>query len=368
MSAPEPRPGILDVRPYVGGESRLDGRAQTIKLASNESALGPSPRAMEAYRAVAATMHRYPDGGAGELRAALGARHGLDPARIVCGAGSDELLQLLCRAYAGPGDEVLYSRHGFLVYPIAAQACGARPVAADERALTASVDNLLAASGPRTKIVFLANPNNPTGTYLSADEVKRLRAGLPANVLLVIDAAYAEFVAANDYSPGIELVDAGENTVMTRTFSKIYALGGLRLGWAYCPAPIADVLNRMRGPFNVSSAALAAGKAALEDTGYAALAREHNDYWRPWLTAELAKLGIETAPSVANFVLARFPDTPGQDAASADAHLRRHGIIVRAMGGYHLPDSLRITVGTGDEMRALVAALAEFKAGSGGQR
>jgi len=218
---------------------------------------------------------------------------------------------------------------------------------------------------PRTKIVFLANPNNPTGTYIPADELKRLRAGLPDHVLFVIDSAYAEFVGANDYSAGVELVDAGVNTVMTRTFSKIYAMGGMRLGWVYCPPAIADVLNRVRGPFNVTSAALAAGKVALEDRAFVALARQHNDYWRPWLTAELAKIGIATTASVCNFVLARFPETPGRDARSADAHLRKNGIIVRAMGGYHLPDSLRITVGTGEEMRTVVAVLTDFQKRNG---
>ncbi len=360
MTAPEPRPGILGVRLYQGGESRLPGRDRVIKLSSNESALGPSPRAMEAFKATAATMHRYPDGHHLELRQALGARHGLDPARIVCGAGSDEVIQLLCRAYAGPDDEVLYSRHGFSIYPIVAQACGARPVAAEEIDYTVSVDNLLALVTPRTRVLFIANPNNPTGTYIPADEMKRLRADLPEHVLLVIDSAYAEYVGANDYSAGVELVDAGVNTVMTRTFSKIYGMGGVRLGWAYCPAPVADVLNRVRGPFNLSTEAMVAGKAALEDTGFTALARQHNDYWRPWLAAELAKLGIATVPSVANFVLARFPREPGRDAAAVDAHLRSQGIIVRQVGVYHLPDCLRISIGTGDELHALIAALAEF--------
>jgi len=362
VAAPQPRPGILGLTPYQGGESQIAGRDTVIKLASNESALGPSPRAIAAFKASAETMHRYPDGHAVELRKALGARHGLDPARIVCGAGSDELLQLLCRAYAGQGDEVLYSRHGFAIFPIAAQACGAMPVAAAERELTANVDALLACVTPRTKLLFLANPNNPTGTYISADELKRLRAGLRADILLVVDSAYAEYVGANDYSAGVELVDAGVNTVMTRTFSKIYAMGGLRLGWAYCPAPVADVLNRVRGPFNVTSATLAAGKAALDDTGFVALAREHNDYWRPWLTAELAKIGISATPSVCNFVLAKFESQPGRDAAAANAFLKSKGIIVRATAGYHLPDYLRITIGTGDEMRAVVAALTEFMA------
>jgi histidinol-phosphate aminotransferase len=365
MTAPQPRPGVLDVSPYVAGESHLPGVTRVIKLASNESALGPSPHAVKAAQADAEAMHRYPDGNATELRKALGAHHGLDPARIVCGAGSDEILQLVCRGYAGPGDEVLYSKHGFSIYPIAAQASGAKPVAAPEVNLTASVDNLLAAVTPKTKIVFLANPNNPTGTYISADELKRLRDGLPAHVLFVIDSAYAEFVGANDYSAGVGLVNDSDNTIMTRTFSKIYAMGGMRLGWAYCPANVADVLNRVRGPFNVTSAALAAGKAALEDKQFMAMAREHNDYWRPWLVAELAKIGITTTPSVANFVLARFPEQPGRDAKSADAFLRKNGLIVRAMGGYHLPDCLRISVGTGEELQILIKILTEFQKGNG---
>jgi histidinol-phosphate aminotransferase len=368
MTAPQPRPGVLDVKPYVGGESHLPGVTRVIKLASNESALGPSPRAIAAAKADAEAMHRYPDGNATELRKALGAYHGLDPARIVCGAGSDELLQLICRGYCGPGDEIVYSYHGFSIYPIAAQASGAKPVAAPEVDFTTSVDNMLAAVTPKTKIVFIANPNNPTGTYISADELKRLRAGLRPDILFVIDSAYAEFVGANDYSAGVELVDAGDNTLMTRTFSKIYAMGGMRLGWAYCPPNVADVLNRVRGPFNVTSAALAAGKAALEDKAFMAMAREHNDYWRPWLVAELAKLGITTTPSVGNFVLARFPEKPGQDARTADAFLRQNGIIVRAMGGYHLPDCLRITVGTGEELQILIKVLTEFQKGNGAIR
>jgi len=260
-----PRPSILDITPYVGGEAKALGFARPIRLASNESALGPSPKAVAAYRALAGEIHRYPEGDAEELREALGRRHGLDPARIVCGAGSDELITLLLRCYAGPGDEVLYSRHGFLMYPINAMAVGATPVAALERDLTTDVDALLAGVTDRTRIVFIANPNNPTGTYLGAQELARLHAGLRPSVLLVIDAAYAEFVNRNDYEPGIALVNRADNVVMLRTFSKIYALAGLRLGWAYCPPAIADVLNRVRSPFNVSSAAQAAGEAAVED-------------------------------------------------------------------------------------------------------
>jgi histidinol-phosphate aminotransferase len=350
----------MDIKPYIGGESQIEGVARIIKLSSNEGALGPSPKAMAAFAAMASEMHRYPDGSAQALREAIAGRYGLDVTRIVCGAGSDELLGILCRAYAGPGDEVLYSQHGFLMYAIAAKACGATPVTAPENNLTASVDNLLKAVTPKTKIVFLANPNNPTGTYVSAEEVKRLRAGLPAGVLLVIDAAYAEFVSKNDYSAGAELVEAGDNTVMCRTFSKMYALGGLRLGWAYCPEAIAGVLNRVRNPFNVGSPALAAGLAAFEDTGFAELCKAHNDYWLPWMLERVAGLGLDVTPSVGNFILIRFPKQAGQDAQAADKFLRSRGIIGRAMGGYGLPDCLRISIGRDDENAAVVEALAEF--------
>ena len=359
---PAPGPGILDIAPYVGGESKVPGIERPIRLASNESALGPSPNAVAAYRALAQEIHRYPDGSAAELRAVLGRHHGLDPERIVCGAGSDELIGLLLRAYAGPGGEVLYSRHGFLMYPIGAKAVGAKPVAVAEHDLTADVDGFLAHVNERTRIVFIANPNNPTGTYLSADALARLHAGLPRHVVLAIDAAYAEFVSRNDYEPGIGLVNRAENVVMLRTFSKIYALAALRLGWAYCPPAIADVLNRVRGPFNVAAPALAAGIAAVEDVACVARARAHNDRWLPWLSERLAALGLPLTPSVGNFVLPRFPDEPRHDADAAFDFLQARGIIVRKMGAYGLPRHLRITIGTGEEMEAVAAAMAEFMA------
>ena len=360
MSAPEPRPGIMDIAPYVGGESAIAGKRKAIKLSSNEGAFGPSPRAVIAYKKAAATLHRYPDGSATELRKAIAARHGLDPERVVCGAGSDELLILMCKAYAGPGDEVLYTEHGFLIYPIAAKAAGATPVKVAEKKLTADVNALLKRAGGNTRLLFLANPNNPTGTYLSADELVRLRKGLPKHVILVIDAAYAEFVTHNDYSPGIELVDGGDNVVMTRTFSKIFGLGGARLGWAYCPAPIAHVLNLVRGPFNVSAPAMAAGLAALDDVAFTDKARAHNTVWRAWTRERLLELGLEVPESACNFVLVRFPSAAGRDAKAADAFLKARGIIVRRVAAYSLPDSLRITIGLEDEMRALVEALREF--------
>jgi histidinol-phosphate aminotransferase len=352
---PNPRPGILDIAPYVGGEAKIPGIERPIRLASNESALGPSRRVIEAYKARAGEIHRYPDGGSTELRRALARHHGIDAGRIVCGSGSDELITLLTKAYAGPGDEVLYSRHGFLMYPIAATGVGATPVAAPERDLTTDVDALLARVTGRTRIVFVANPNNPTGTYIPADEMRRLHEGLPKDVLLVIDAAYAEFVTRNDYEPGVALVETARNVVMTRTFSKIYALGGLRIGWAYCSAEVADVLNRVRNPFNVNAAAQAAAVAALGDVAATDRAREHNDIWLPWLTKALGELGLTVNPSVGNFVLVRF-----SDADAAFAHLQARGIITRKMGGYGLPEWLRITIGTEAEMRAVADAVAGF--------
>ena len=358
----KPRPGILDVEPYVGGESSLPGQTRLIRLASNEGPLGASPKAIEAYRKLAGELHRYPDGGCDALREAIGRRYGLEPTRIVCGAGSDELLALLARAYAGPGDEVIHCRHGFLMYPIVARTAGATPVAAAETNLTADVDAILSGVTPRTRLVFVANPNNPTGTYLPVNEMARLRAGLPDNVLLVIDAAYAEYVSRNDYEDGVALVDAAQNTVMTRTFSKIHGLAALRLGWAYCPLPVADVLNRMRGPFNVSEPAQAAGIAAIHDTGHVDAARAHNETWLPWLAERLTECGLEVNPSAANFVLVRFPGEAGRDAQAALEFLNDRGIIPRRVAGYGLPDHLRITIGLEDEMREVADALAEFMA------
>lgn len=360
MVSPTPRPGILSIEPYVPGKSALPGQTKTIKLSSNEGALGPSRCAVEAAREAAETMHRYSDGGSVGLRAAIGKRFGLDPERIVCGTGSDELIALLCKAYAGPGDEVLYSQYGFVMYPIGAHAAGATPVAAAETNYTASVDALLAEANAKTKLCFLANPNNPTGTYLPASEVRRLREGLPAGTILVIDAAYAEYVSRNDYTAGVELVDGRDDTVMLRTFSKLFALGGMRIGWGYFPSGIADVMNRIRGVFNVSLPAQAAAVAALEDLAFQDRCRAHNDMWLPWLCDELRKLGLEVVPSVGNFVLVGFAASGAKTAAAANSHLNSRGIIPRAVANYGLPNHLRITIGTESEMRAVVAALAEF--------
>ena len=357
---PQPRPGILEIAPYIGGEARIPGIDRPIRLASNENPFGASPAAVAAYHAAAAELHRYPDGSVAALRSAIGQAHGLDPERIVCGAGSDELLHLLVRGYAGPGDEVLVSRHGFLVYPIAARAAGATPVDAPEPALKADVDALLARVTRRTRLVFLSNPSNPTGSHLTPAEIERLRAGLPGDVLLVLDAAYAEYVREAEYEAGAELVDRHDAVVMTRTFSKIYGLAALRLGWAYAPPPIADVLNRLRGPFNVPGPTQAAGIAALGDREFLERCRAHNARWRSWLADALRQIGLLAHPSLCNFLLVEFPAEPGRDAAAALAFLKSRGILVRGMGAYRLPHCLRITIGTEEEMRATASALAEF--------
>jgi histidinol-phosphate aminotransferase len=361
---PRPKPGILDIEAYVPGESKLPGGVKPVKLSSNETPLGASPRAIAAFKAAADHLERYPDGQATALRNAIARRYGLDPARIVCGAGSDELLSLLAHAYLGPGDEAIYTEHGFLVYRIAILANGATPVVAPERDLRTDVDAILARVTARTRMVFIANPNNPTGTYIPMSEVRRLRSELRSDIVLVLDGAYAEYVRRNDYEAGIELVATTSNTVMTRTFSKIFGLAALRLGWAYCPEAIADVLNRIRGPFNVSSAGIAAGVAAIEDVAHVEAAAVHNERWLPWVADEIGKLGLVVTPSVANFLLIHFPREPGKSAADADAYLKSQGLILRMVASYGLGQCLRLTVGTEEENRKVVAALQRFVGGA----
>ena len=356
---PMPQPGILDIEPYVPGKSGAKG-AKVYKLSSNESPLGASPKAVAAFSKESSRLELYPDGSAKSLREAIAARYGLKTETIVCGAGSDELLQLLAHAYLGPGDEAIYSQYGFLVYPIAIKANGATAIVAPERDFTAGVDDILARVSERTRIVFLANPNNPTGTYLPFSEVKRLHAGLPKRVLLVLDAAYAEYVRRNDYESGIELVSTFDNVVMTRTFSKIYGLAGLRLGWAYCPAHVADVLNRIRGPFNVSAPAMAAGAAAIADQAFVERAVAHNEVWLPRLTKEIAALELSVTPSVGNFLLIHFPGGERRNAAAADAFLSARGLVLRRVDAYGLPGALRLTVGSEEANLAVLAALKDF--------
>ncbi|RXF72848.1 pyridoxal phosphate-dependent aminotransferase [Hansschlegelia zhihuaiae] len=358
--APAPRAGALAIDPYVPGKSKAPEGVRLHKLSSNETPFGPSPRAIAAFREAAGHLEVYPDGTARALREAIARAHGLDPARVVCGAGSDELLSLLAAAYVEPGDEGLFTEHGFLVYRIAILAAGGTPVVAPETSLTADVDALLERVTERTRIVYLANPNNPTGTYLPEDEIRRLHAGLPKTALLVLDAAYAEYVRANDYAAGIELVDEAENVVMTRTFSKVYGLASLRIGWLYGPPPVVDVLNRIRGPFNMSGPAIAAGAEAMADRGHIDVAVAHNAVWLERLTDGVRSLGLEVTPSVANFVLIHFPDEPGRRASDADAYLTARGLVLRAVGAYGLPNALRMTVGSEEANQAVLAALSDF--------
>ncbi|PWE16344.1 histidinol-phosphate transaminase [Marinicauda salina] len=355
----QPRPGILDIKPYKPGAAAPEGAA---KLSSNENALGCSEKAAEAFRACAERLHIYPDGGAGELREAIGAAEGVDPDRIVCGAGSDELLQLIGRAYLDPGDKVVQTEYGFLVYRLVAKQSGAEIVSAPETDYRADVDAILETAGDDAKIVFLANPNNPTGTYIPASEVRRLRESLPADTLLVLDAAYAEFVDAPDYESGMAMVDAYDNVVCTRTFSKIHGLAGLRLGWAYGRPEIVDVLHRVRGPFNVNLPAIAAGTAAIGDRDFVKRSKAHNDEWVAWLVQQIRGLGLEVTPSVCNFVLVHFPDEDGRRAEDADAFLAERGLITRPLQPYGLPNALRISVGLAEDNRAVADALGEFVA------
>jgi histidinol-phosphate aminotransferase len=356
-----PRPSILSIEPYVGGESKVPGVNRVIKLSSNEGAFGPPPGAIAAIAAGAAEAHRYPDGGAAAIREAIGRRFGLDPARIVCGNGSDELLAMLILAYGGEGTELIMSAHGFMMYDLTGRWAGCRVIKVPEKNLTADVDGLLAAVGPRTRLMFLANPNNPTGSILPQSEVERLRAGLRDDVLLVLDSAYAEYVTRPDYDAGAKLVDATTNTVMCRTFSKIFGLGGMRLGWCYAPPAIVDVLGRVRGPFNVNAAAMAAGVAALAEPNWVEMSVAHNAQWRAKVSTALTEAGLKVWPSEGNFVLVDFGSA--ERAKAADAHLRGRGLIVRAMGGYGLGQCLRVTIGTAEENGLVIEALTAFARG-----
>jgi histidinol-phosphate aminotransferase len=356
--SPKPRPEILGIHPYVPGKSQIAGSRRVIKLSSNEGAFGPPPGVAEALARRAPEAHRYPDGAASALRQAIGARFVLDPERIVCGAGSDDIIYLLCHIYGGPGTELLMTEHGFSIYDIAGRLAGCRIVKVPERQLTADVDAILAAVTPATTLVFIANPNNPTGTFLPETETRRLREGLPPQVLLVLDAAYAEYVDRPDYEAGAALVQAGDNTVMTRTFSKIFGLGGLRLGWGFGPEAVVANLNRVRGPFNVSSLAHDAGIAALAAAGWLEKSRAHNSAERARMTKSLHDAGYRVTPSEGNFVLVDCGSPAG--ASGADAALRAAGVIVRRVDGYGLPHCLRVTVGLTEENDAAIEAMRGF--------
>jgi histidinol-phosphate aminotransferase len=353
----QPQPGILDIALYQGGKGHVAGVANAVKLSSNENPFGASDRAREVFLRSAHSLHRYPSTDHAALRHAIAEAHGLDADRVICGAGSDEIITFLCQAYAGPKDEVVHTEHGFLMYRISAMAAGATPVEVQERERTTDVDAILAACNRRTKLVFIANPNNPTGTMISAAEVQRLAEKLPPQALLVLDGAYAEYV--DGYDAGLSIIEARDNVVMTRTFSKIYGLGGLRVGWGYGPKHVIDVLNRVRGPFNLSTAQQDVAEAAVQDREWVNRCRTENARQRTWLATALAELGVPSDTSMANFILARFasPD----EAQACDAFLQSKGLIVRSVAGYKLPHCLRITIGDESSCRRVAHAVAQFK-------
>ncbi|SPH16963.1 Histidinol-phosphate aminotransferase [Defluviimonas aquaemixtae] len=352
-----PMPGIMDIALYQGGAAHVAGITDAVKLSSNENPFGPSAAAKEAFKRAAESLHRYPPTDHSSLREAIGEVHGLDHSRVICGVGSDEIIHLLCQAYAGPSDEVVFTEHGFLMYRISALAAGATPVSVRERDRTTDVDSILAACGPSTKLVFIANPNNPTGTMIGKGELVRLADGLPEHAILVLDGAYAEYVEG--YDGGAGLATVRPNVFMTRTFSKIYGLGGLRIGWGYGPKPIIDVLNRIRGPFNLSVAQLAAAEAAMRDRAHVGWCRDENARLRAWLGEALAEKGIPSDCSTANFILARFADEA--EATACDTFLQREGLIVRRVAGYGLPNCLRITIGDESACRRVAHAIGQFK-------
>lgn len=360
MNTIAPKPGVMDIALYEGGAAHVQGVSNVTKLSSNENPLGPSPRAVQAVQDAAVDLHRYPSSDHGALRGAIGDVMGLNPDQIICGAGSDEIITFLCQAYGGPGDEVVFTEHGFAMYRICAMAAGATPVEVREHDRVTDVDAILAGCTDRTKLVFIANPNNPTGTMIGAADVARLADGLPPQALLVLDGAYAEYVEGFD--AGAEIIKTRSNVFMTRTFSKLFGLGGARIGWGYGPKAIIDVLNRMRGPFNVSSSAYVAALASIGDEDYVRHCRAENTKWRAWLAKALAEVGVPSDTSCTNFILARFTDQT--EAEACDLYLQKQGLIVRRVAGYNLPNALRITVGDETACRQLATAVAEFKGGA----
>ena len=366
MTAPEPKPWIMDIAPYVPGKSKTDDGRTVAKLSSNENPLGTSAQARAAFLRHAGELERYPDASATALREALAAAHGLDPARIIYGTGSDEVLHLAAGAFAGPGDEIIFVKYGFAVYEIATRRVGAIPVIAPDKDYATDVDAILACVTDKTRLVFVANPNNPTGTYTPRHEIARLHAALPSHVLLVLDHAYAEYLAPEDEDGGMVLAQNAPNVLVTRTFSKIYGLAAERVGWGYAAPPIIDAMHRIRAPFGFSIAAQDAAIAAVADTDFVEKSRAHNAKWLGWFADEIAKLGnagLRAVPSKANFQLVLFEGRV--TAEQAYGALMEHGYIVRWLPGQGLANGLRITIGTEADCRGVIAALREITGAQG---
>ncbi|MBX7147146.1 MAG: histidinol-phosphate transaminase [Alphaproteobacteria bacterium] len=360
---------ILDINPYIGGDAALPNQTKVLRLASNENPLGPSPKSMNAYRNYDHQLHRYPDGSALKLRQAIGNFFNLNYQHIVCSAGSEELISLLAQAFAGPGDEIIHSQYGFLMYAIAAKTVGATIISAPEKNFKSDVDAIIKLITKKTKIIFLANPNNPTGTYLSINDIEKLYAHIPDHTLLVLDAAYAEYIDQNDFNAGEFLVNKNKNVIMLRTFSKIFGLASLRLGWCYAHPFVIDILNRVRNPFNVSAPAQVAGLAALDDEEHIIRSRNHNKKWLAWTTTELKEIGINIIPSIGNFILLCFspidnykgPTALGIEKANKlHSYLNSHGILPRKVGAYGLDDCLRLTIGTEEEAKFTIDTIRQY--------
>lgn len=361
MTKIEVQPGIMEIALYQGGQSTVEGVKDIVKLSSNENPYGAGDAAKEAYRKAGLNLHRYPNTDHADLRAAIAEVHNLEAENIICGVGSDEVLQFIAQSFAGPGDEIIYTEHGFSMYPILAHACGATPVKVKERERVVDVDAILSACTEKTKIVFIANPANPTGTMIGGNEMARLADGLPEGCILVHDGAYTEYVEGFDGGAG--LVQSRDNVIMTRTFSKIYGLGGLRIGWGYGPKELIDVLNRVRQPFNLSDIQMQVAEAAVRDTAFVEKCRTENARMRAWLAEALMELGVPSDTSCANFILARFASE--EEAGACDEYLKKQGVIVRKVAGYGLPNCLRITVGDEAGCRRVVHAVKGFKEQAG---
>ena len=358
LTKPSPKNWILGISPYVPGKAAADDGRPLIKLSANENPLGTGDAARAALVAATADLATYPDPSATKLREAIGAVHGLDPARIIYGTGSDELLHIAASAYAGPGDEVLYVRYGFAVYDIAARRAGATPVIAPDKGYATDVGALLAAVTEKTKVVFLANPNNPTGTMTSREEIARLHAGLRPDILFVLDQAYAEYLDEGEDDGGLELARTASNIFVTRTFSKIHGLAAERIGWGYASAEVIEILHRIRAPFNVTTAGQAAAIAAINDSAWIESSRAHNARWREWLADEIGALsnhGLRVVPSKTNFLLILFDGKLTAEAAMKG--LWEAGYATRWLPGQDLPNGLRITIGTEAQVRVVADTL-----------
>ena len=361
---PQPRPCVLELPEYVPGDRELKGIAEPIKLSSNESTLGPSPQALKAYADAATQLHRYPDPDQNELRDALAEHFGLAVNQLICGNGSAELIQILIHAYVGEGDEVLLSEYGFPLYRIFAISQGASVALSSEVDCVTSVDSLLECVTPKTKLVAIANPNNPTGTYLSGSEVRRLHANLPEHVLLLLDEAYAEYVTAEDFESGLKWADETENVVVARTFSKLYGLAALRIGWMLAPQRVFQTMQRFRITFNTNGPALATAVAALHDVEYTKEVQQHNHLWRKRMTEELEGQGLKVIPSMANFLLIQFLDEPKSNSEAAANALKCNGIIPRPVSAGSPPNCIRITIGKSEENQAVLHTLKQFMKGT----